>query len=45
VLSRTLVLAPHEELAREALAIARRGRRVDVAALNRAVLHASKPLR
>jgi tetratricopeptide (TPR) repeat protein len=44
-LMRAVRLAPHEELAREALAIARRGRRVDVAALNRAILRASAPLR
>ncbi|HEX4564747.1 MAG TPA: O-antigen ligase family protein, partial [Solirubrobacteraceae bacterium] len=44
-LTRAVRLAPHEELAREALAIARRGGRVDVAAINRAILRASAPLR
>jgi len=44
-LARAVRMDPHEPLARSALAIARRGRRVNVAALNSAILRAAAPLR
>ena len=44
-LARAVRMAPREELANEALGIVRGGRRVDVGALNRAVLRESAPLR
>jgi len=44
-LARAVRMDPHEQLARAALAITRRGRRVDVAALNSAILKAAAPLR
>jgi tetratricopeptide (TPR) repeat protein len=44
-LARAVRLDPHEELAREALAVTARGREVNVAALNGAILRAAAPLR
>jgi len=43
-LARAVALAPRDALAREALRIVRRGRTVDVAALNRRILEATRPL-
>jgi len=44
VLARAVALAPRDPLAREALRIVRRGRTVDVAALNRRIVEAARPL-
>jgi tetratricopeptide (TPR) repeat protein len=43
-LERAARMAPREPLTREALAITRRGGRIDVAALNLAILRAAAPL-